>query len=66
MDDLCQTDDSVFIGTGVCDGWIPGVEINGDSAETTTFLIDVKSSNIIKTKSKYSISKINQYINGGI
>ena len=31
QDDLCQSDDTMFVATGVCDGWLPGVSFdNGE------------------------------------
>ena len=45
-DDLCSSDDSVFIGTGVCDGRTKGVEDIGDgSHRVSSEVIDVYSKN---------------------
>ena len=45
-DDLCSTDDSVFIGSGVCDGRARGVEALADgSHRVTSEIIDVNSHN---------------------
>lgn len=66
IDKLCQTEDAIFVGTGVCDGWIPGVSINGDIAQTSTILVDVNSSKIIKINNTYSINEIKNYINKGM
>ncbi len=45
-DDLCASDDSVFIGTGVCDGRTKGVEDAGDgNYRVTSEVIDVNSRN---------------------
>lgn len=63
---LCQTEDAIFVATGVCEGWIPGVAINGDIAKTSTILVDVKSSAIIKINNSYSINEINNYIKEGV
>ena len=27
-----MSENSIFVATGVCDGWIPGVKINGDTS----------------------------------
>lgn len=44
-DDLCSTEDSVFIGTGVCDGRAKGVETLDDgSHRVNSEIIDVGSS----------------------
>ena len=43
-DELCSSDDSVFIGSGVCDGRTRGVKINGDgTASVHSEIIDVAS-----------------------
>lgn len=43
-DDLCSSEDSVFIGSGVCDGRTKGVEFNDDgSASVHSEIIDVAS-----------------------
>ena len=45
-DELCSTDDSVFIGTGVCDGRAKGVETLGDGRHrVNSEIIDVSSKN---------------------
>ena len=63
---LCASDNSMFIATGVCDGWIPGVVIEDDKASTSSLLIDVKASRITKISNSYSIRKINKYILEGV
>ena len=43
-DELCSSEDSVFIGSGVCDGRTKGVEFNDDgSASVHSEIIDVAS-----------------------
>ena len=45
-DELCSSDDSIFIGTGVCDGRTKGVEDIGDSSfRVSSERIDVYSKN---------------------
>ena len=45
-DELCSSDDSVFIGTGVCDGRTKGVEDIGDGGHrVSSEVIDVLSKN---------------------
>ena len=45
-DDLCASDDSVFIGTGVCEGRTKGVEdVGGGNFRVTSEIIDVHSKN---------------------
>ena len=63
---LCVSDNSMFIATGVCDGWIPGVVIEDDKASTSSLLIDVKSGEMTKLSHSYSVSEINQYILEGV
>ena len=63
---LCSSDNSMFIATGVCDGWIPGVEIDRDIATTTSLLIDVKSKKISTITNSYSVNKVNEYILKGV
>ena len=48
-DDLCQSNDSFFIASGVCTGWIPGVKFDGDKAIVTSKIIfgDSKESKIV-------------------
>ena len=45
-DELCSSDDSIFIGTGVCDGRTKGVEDIGDNGHrVSSEIIDVQSKN---------------------
>ena len=54
-DDLCQSNDSFFIASGVCSGWIPGVKFDGNKAIVTSKIIfgDSKESEILTNE--YSI-----------
>ena len=63
---LCSSDNSMFIATGVCDGWIPGVEINGDKAITSSLLIDVKNKEMTTITNSYLVSEVNEYISKGV
>ena len=56
----------MFVATGVCDGWIPGVVIDGDSATTTSLLIDVKNKEMIRVVNSYSVNEVNEYILEGV
>ena len=38
-DDLCTSRDTLFIASGVCDGWLPGVQFNADNAKTWSRII---------------------------
>ena len=63
---LCVSNNSIFVATGVCDGWISGVKIDEDRAYTTTILIDVNESKITKITNCHSINDINKYIMEGV
>ena len=41
--DLCNSDDAIFVATGVCSGYLPGVELSEKGAKTYSQIIDVKS-----------------------
>jgi|TARA_B100001093_G_C26855131_1_gene1027044 fructose-1,6-bisphosphatase class II len=47
--ELCKSSDSFFVASGVCTGWIPGVEFNDDKAIVTSKIIfgDTKETKII-------------------
>ncbi len=40
-DDLCASSDAVFVASGVCSGYLPGVEILADRAAVHSEIIDV-------------------------
>jgi len=63
---LCASDNSMFIATGVCNGWIPGVVIKNDTAFTSSLLIDVRARKMTKISNSYSVSEINKYILEGV
>ena len=66
MDKLCSSKNSIFVATGVCDGWIPGVSFDGDIATTQSIIIDVGNNKIEKIKNKYSVKDLNEYILKGV
>ena len=67
IDKLCESTNSMFIATGVCNGWIDGVEIVEDKAYTTTVIIDVDSAQINRISNFHSIKNVNEYImKGGV
>ena len=47
--DLCRSDDAIFVASGVCDGYLPGVKIfeNGD-LHTYAELIDVQAGTLTR------------------
>ena len=63
---LCASNNSIFVATGVCDGWIDGVKIDGNKAYTNTILIDVDKSEIHKITNCHSIEDVNKYIMEGV
>ena len=40
-DELCRSQDSLFVATGVCTGYLPGVEKTVEGIKTTSQIIDV-------------------------
>lgn len=63
---LCASNNSIFVATGVCDGWIDGVRIDGNKAYTNTILIDVNKSEVHKITNCYSIKDVNKHIMEGV
>ena len=39
--DLCKSEDALFVATGVCPGYLPGVELTEKGIKTTSQIIDV-------------------------
>jgi len=48
--DLCQSEDAIFAAAGVCDGYLPGVVVAGDSSTTYNELIDVTSRTVVRNE----------------
>lgn len=47
--DLCQSEDAVFVASGVCDGYLPGVRMNDDGTIATfAEIIDVASGKVTR------------------
>jgi len=44
--DLCKSDDAIFVASGVCDGYLPGVIIDDNQIKTFAELIDVESGKV--------------------
>ena len=55
-DELCKSDDTFFVASGVCSGWIPGVKFDGEKVIVT--------SKIIFGDSKKDLIITNEYVNG--
>ena len=52
---LCTSKNAIFVATGVCDGWIPGVQYNDDSANTWSRIIYVETGEMKTIKSVHSL-----------
>ena len=52
--DLCASEDSVFVATGVCPGYLPGVETIPTGLRTTTEVIDVAASRRYTVENEHS------------
>ena len=47
--DLCRSEDAIFVASGVCDGYLPGVQINNDGTVATfAEMIDVESKKLTR------------------
>ena len=44
--ELCKSDDALFVATGVCTGYLPGVEVTEKGIKTTSQIIDVYNKEI--------------------
>jgi len=53
--DLCMSDDSIFVASGVCSGYLPGVNFSNGHAEVHSEIIDVKKRNRTQTSRSYPI-----------
>ena len=45
-DTLCTSKNALFIATGVCDGWLPGVQFNHDDTKTWSRIIYVETGEV--------------------
>ena len=52
--DLCASEDAVFVATGVCPGYLPGVETIPTGLRTTTEVIDVAASRRYTVENEHS------------
>ena len=50
--DLCQSEDAVFAAAGVCDGYLPGVKIDGGFTTTFNELIDVSKKSVVRSEER--------------
>ena len=54
--ELCRSDDALFVATGVCTGYLPGVEINNNEIKTTSQIIDVYNKETLEIINLHSLS----------
>ena len=45
-DTLCSSENALFVATGVCDGWLPGVQFNRDDIKTWSRIIYVETGEV--------------------
>ena len=45
-DTLCSSNNALFIATGVCDGWLPGVQYNSEEIKTWSRIIYVETGEV--------------------
>ena len=55
QDNLCTSNDAIFVATGVCDGWIPGVQYNDNSINTWSRIIYVETGEVKTIESVHSL-----------
>jgi len=51
-EDLCQSEDAVFAAAGVCDGYLPGVIVDGTHTTTFNELIDVSTKKVVRSEER--------------
>ena len=54
-DDLCMSDDAIFVASGVCSGYLPGVHFRDGQAHVHSEIIDVKKRERSLTTRTYQI-----------
>ena len=53
--DLCKSEDAVFAAAGVCDGYLPGVKVDGEYTTTFNELIDVSTKTIVRSEERRTV-----------
>ncbi|MDP6870003.1 MAG: class II fructose-bisphosphatase [Candidatus Poseidoniaceae archaeon] len=53
--DLCSSDDAIFVASGVCDGYLPGVIVKNDCIQTFAELIDVQTGEVSRHDRTHSL-----------
>ena len=57
--DLCTSDDTFFIASGVCTGWVPGVKFQNDKAIVTSKIIFGGTGKIKIITNEYNLGEHN-------
>ena len=53
--DLCKSEDAIFVASGVCDGYLPGVKMSDDGTISTfAEMIDVESKQLSRHDRKHN------------
>jgi len=56
--DLCTSDDTFFIASGVCTGWVPGVKFEGDKVKVFSKIIFGGTGEIKLITNEYNLGEI--------
>ena len=48
--DLCKSEDAIFAASGVCDGYLPGVNVSATHTTTFNELIDVAGKTVVRSE----------------
>lgn len=56
--DLCTSDDTFFIASGVCSGWVPGVEFSENKAVVTSKIIFGDTGEVKLITNEYSLGEL--------
>jgi len=57
--DLCTSDDTFFIASGVCTGWVPGVKFENDKAVVTSKIIFGNTGDVKLITNEYNLGEPN-------
>ncbi|MDG2287681.1 MAG: fructose-bisphosphatase class II family protein [Candidatus Marinimicrobia bacterium] len=57
--DLCTSDDTFFIASGVCTGWVPGVQFENDKAVVTSKIIFGNTGDVKLITNEYNLGEPN-------
>ena len=54
---LCSSKNALFIATGVCDGWLPGVQFNHEDIKTWSRIIYIETGEVKTIETIHSKNK---------